>query len=534
MSKHNRTRANSQHKEPEKKASPRTIQWRVAVPLLMFLAVWCWASWWMGDVWRVARERSFFAPDLTLMGFLWQQSHGSLWLIGRAWLTLFRWPWLGGCVVALVLALGSWLVGYCLRLGPRWRWLQYLPAGVWMLWVSWIGLELYYQHESGRALGILFLAFLVVAVDGFVISTFSRKPLPAIIRMPKDESLAQNLSQVALVLALVVGTAAIGAWRHPYLRPLTRMEVQLLQKDYQGAVQTAQEHATLSYRPLAAYYAIALVHTGRLTEDLFQIRMDYDSLKVNNRSGFPDNGNKYYLADCNYHAGLFRAAGHNAMEDLTMNGPTLYSLKHLTRLALLDGDWALARKYLFILQKEPFEKAWTEPYEAMVGNDEAVAADPEFALLRLTEPLHDSFESQYEQPCFLGYTATLMEGRSMEALTQSLMANLYSKRMPDFLMRCQPLAGQVPPTLIGQGLTTQIKKNPAIQQAFPSLEMDMRRYATFLQAVSPYIKDRPAHARQLFDQFQGYYPYYYFFGNLKATRKKEDNKAQETSNAGVN
>ena len=170
----------------------------------------------------------------------------------------------------------------------------------------------------------------------------------------------------------------------------------------------------------------------------------------------------------------------------------------------------------------------------MVGNDEAVAADPEFALLRLTEPLHDSFESQYEQPCFLGYTATLMEGRSMEALTQSLMANLYSKRMPDFLMRCQPLAGQVPPTLIGQGLTTQIKKNPAIQQAFPSLEMDMRRYATFLQAVSPYIKDRPAHARQLFDQFQGYYPYYYFFGNLKATRKKEDNKAQETSNAGVN
>ena len=242
--------------------------------------------------------------------------------------------------------------------------------------------------------------------------------------MPKDESLAQNLSQVALVLALVVGTAAIGAWRHPYLCPLTRMEVQLLQKDYQGAVQTAQEHATLSYRPLAAYYAIALVHTGRLTEDLFQIRMDYDSLKVNNRSGFPDNGNKYYLSDCNYHAGLFRAAGHNAMEDLTMNGPTLYSLKHLTRLALLDGDWALARKYLFILQKEPFEKAWTEPYEAMVGNDEAVAADPEFALLRLTEPLHDSFESQYEQPCFLGYTATLMEGRSMEALTQSLMANL--------------------------------------------------------------------------------------------------------------
>mgnify|MGYP007070245860 CR=1 FL=1 len=55
MSKHNRTKAKSHPKEQEKQASPRTIQWRVAVPLLFFLLAWAWASWWMGDVWHVAR-----------------------------------------------------------------------------------------------------------------------------------------------------------------------------------------------------------------------------------------------------------------------------------------------------------------------------------------------------------------------------------------------------------------------------------------------------------------------------------------------
>ena len=87
-----------------------------------FLLVWLWAAWWMGDVFRIAYERSFFAPDSTLMHWLWQQSYGSLWILGRALLTLYHWPWVGGLLVAVLLTVGSWLVGYCLRLPRRWRW----------------------------------------------------------------------------------------------------------------------------------------------------------------------------------------------------------------------------------------------------------------------------------------------------------------------------------------------------------------------------------------------------------------------------
>ena len=92
------------------------------VSCAFFLLSWAWSSWWMGDVLRIAYERSYFAADATLMYWLWQQPFGSLWIVGRALLTLYHWPLLGGLLVAVLLACGSWLVGYCLRLPRRWRW----------------------------------------------------------------------------------------------------------------------------------------------------------------------------------------------------------------------------------------------------------------------------------------------------------------------------------------------------------------------------------------------------------------------------
>ena len=479
----------------------------------------------MGDVFRIAREYSFFAADATLLHGVWQQSFGSLWIVGRALLTLYRWPLVGGLLVAALLTASTWLTGYCFRLRPdsNWSILEYIPAIGWMTWVAWQGFNVYYQAEPGRVLGVLFLGVLVMAVAAFFIWTFKKKTSHKGIQS----------RWLLLPLLFILLPALVTHFRHPYVRPVTRMEVQLMHEDWGGMVATAHDHATLSYRPLAAYYAIALVHTGRLTDQLFDIRLDYDSLYIQSWSGQPDIGTNYYLIDCNYHAGLFRAAAHKAMEALTMDGPSLMTLKHLTRLALLDDDWALARKYLHILSCHPFEGDFVARYTAMLDNKDAVEADLVFTRLRRTEPVHDSFESFYQQPTFLGYTAVMTEGRTQDALMQSLMANLYSKRMPDFLMRCEALVGYTPPRTIAEGLVTQAIKTPAILKAFPQLQMNVQVYQGFLRAVQPYMKERERGGRELFDQYRGYYPYYYFFGNLKATRKSDD-KEHGNSKAGVN
>ncbi len=530
-----------------------------AVLLACAAIVWLWASWWMGDVWRVAREHSYFAVDTTLMHFLWQQPFGIVWIAGRAMLTLFRWPLLGGAAVAMLLTLCSELTAYCLRLRPRWHAAAWLVAAAWMLWVSLMGLHLYFYAEPGRPLGVLLLATLVAAVDACVIWSFRSSRRKAACRMEPRRQAVHSLAAGAkgkaaatnniwcraraiapqLCTVLIVATGAVAAGlvtynRYPYLRPLATMQCQLMQADYDGMARTARANATLSYRPLAAYYAIALRHTGHLTDALFDIRLDFDSLLVRNRSGEGDTGSKLYEMDADYHAGLFLPATRVAMEELTMDGPSLHALKMLARTALLRGEWHLADKYLTVISRHPFEDSFTRRYRPMVGRADLVAADPEFARLRLTEPVADSFESSYEEPVFLGYTATLTAARSREALELSLMANLYSKRMPDFLARCQPLAGTTPPLTIAQGLATQSLKQPAVVQAFPSVGMHVQTYRQWLRAVAPYMSDRAGHARELFTSNAGYYPYYYFFGNLKATRRRTSGDTDASVSAGVN
>ena len=549
-------RVNSERHTPPSGEPRRPWHTLLTLPLFMALA-WAWAAWWMGDIFRVAREQSFFAADATLMHFLLQQHLGWLWTAGRALLTLYRWPALGGFVVALMLTATTWSMSTLLAAKPQGKassptsyilhLTSLLPACAWMTWTAWTGLNLFYQAEPGRTPALLIAITLITSAAAIAAKALRRSPAAlagssasvayvAVSQRPTPARLQRLAPWLATATATILCFAIPAATthlRHPYARPLTRMQVQMLASDWEGMAATARDNATLSYRPIAAYYAIALIHTGHLTDALFDIRLDYDSLRITDYGGKPTLATTYYLADCNYNAGLFRTATHNAMEHLTMNGPTLHALKHLTRLALLDNAWPLARKYLHIIGKTPFESDFVERYSAMVGSEEAVAADPDFALLRRTEPVADSFESQHQEPTFLGYTATLLAGRTQEALMQSIMANLYSKRMPDFIMRTQPLVGSTPPRTIAEGLVTQSPKNPDILRAFPQLQMDAQRYRGFVQSVQTELKDRPAHARRLFDTYRGYYPYYYFFGNLKATRKP-DSTQHASSSAGVN
>ena len=335
------------------------------------------------------------------------------------------------------------------------------------------------------------------------------------------------------LLLLFLAPCLLLQHRHPYLRQLTHMQVQLIHEDYEGMSETAHEHPERSYRPLAAYYAIALARTGHLTDQLFDIRLEFDTLHIHGYGGHPDQGLNYYSIDCNYQSGLVRPAMHRAMEELTMDGPSLFTLKHLTRMALIENDWPLARKYLHILNKVPFEGDFLKRYEPMVDHPERVCADPEMASIMKTFPIEDAFENQFERPAFLGYFAVIGVGKNIETLNQSIMANLYSKRMPDFLIRCEMYVGSTPPRSIAEGLVTQVPKNSAILQAFPQLQMDAQRYSNFIRIAAPYMKERERGGEELFDQYRGYYPYYYFFGNLRSTRKADDKKS-ESSKSGVN
>lgn len=508
------------------------------IPIVAFLLLWAWIAVWQGDVFRLVRENSFFAFDSTLMDFEIGKPYGILWAIGRALLSTFRYPWLGGLILAAMLTACCWLLGYAMRLTPRWRWVQYLPLGLYTGIFTFQGISNWYEAESGQVMGIPFCILLILCVWGMIIRSFSRKPTPAFLVTPKDETPRQNRLQLYALLATLTLPMVYGHYERAYVRPIAQMQVGVYEQDWQHVIEVAHENDDLSYRPLAAMYAIALVQTGQIGDKMFDIRLDYDSLYAigytkPKHAGVQPTG--LYQMECDYHAGLVQAAYHHAMESMAMEGPTIRNLKTLCKSSLLRSEWEVADKYLSILDKVPFEGGFVEKYRPMCGDTALINADPEMKMVRMLEPLHDAFENNFIQPVFLGYNAALMEGRSVNALWNSLMVNIYTKTMPGFLFRSQPLAGTTPPTSINEALTLMSNKEPKLKSLFPCIGMNEARLASFVNETRQYMsspEERAKHARELFPKYKGYYPYYYFFGNLKATKKHSETKS--SSNSGVN
>ena len=526
-----RTNVRPSGPEPEAGKARRLVLLPV-VPL-MFLAVWLWAALYFGHVFHICREYSFWVPNPDQMNFVLSRSFGSLWYVGRMLLQLFRYPWLGGLLMAFLLAMGSWLLGYALRLKPAWRWIQYVPALAYMAVISYHGMDIFFEAETGRILGIPFVIVLILSIWAVIIRSFSRKPAPAIIRIPNDETPRQNYIQIML---LVLGFACVlgyNEWRRAEVGVVCSLMDDQYVQDWENIQKVARANAEMSNRPMAAYYAMALVHTDQVATRLYDIRMDYDTLHVHGMDWHANNASAMYIPEGNYHAGLIETCYHQCMEQMVMTGPTVRLLKLMTKCALMRSEWELAQKYLRILKDVPFEGKFCQTYEPMVGNLELVNADPEMAKIRLTEPIHDSFENQYQQPTFMGYNLALVEGRSMNALYNSLAVCLYTKVMPDFMARLNPIRGTTPPDNFADGILLCRNKQEGIEKGFTGLNLREPRLQAYMKTIQPYLKDRPRYARELFPRFKGYYPYYYFFGNLKATRKSQMG-SNRSSSSGVN
>ena len=513
-------------------APPKRKKRLMPILPIFFLLTWLWAAWYYGSVFYISREYSFWVADTRLMEFILSQPYGVLRYLGRAMLQLYKYPWLGGLLLAMMLTTGSWLTGYCMRLKASWRTIQYLPALIYMAVVTWHGLDIFFEARTGFIFGIPFVALVILCIWAIIIRSFSRKPVPAFIGIPKDETPKQNgiqFAAIALIMAAIIG---FDMWQRPYVRVICRLLEMEYKQDWAGIQKLARANATMSNRPMACSYAISLVQTGQVSERLFEIRMDYDSLHVHGMDWEHNNASALYVPEGNYYGGFIESAQHACMEQMVMTGPTIRLLKLSAKCALMREEWELAEKYLAVLRRVPFEGEFCEKYGKMVRHLDLVNADQEMALIRLTEPLHDSFENQYQQPLFMGYNLLLVEGRSQNALINSLIVCLYTKLMPQFIERLEPLIGTTPPSVIMDGIMLAENKHPGLMQNFTGLNFRQPQLQAFLQNIQPYIKDRPAHAYELFPKYKGYYPYYYFFGNLKATKKGYTSLS--SSNSGVN
>lgn len=502
------------------------------IHLAFFLTTWLLLSWYYGEVMYIAQQNSFFSSESITMEFITgHRPYGYLWWMGRAMLQLFHHPWLGGGITALMLTLISGMTAYVFRLKGKFYLLQFIPAWAWLIYSFYKGYDLYYQAETGQILGVPICIFIILLLQAGFIRTFSKKKVASVFlekQAPSKQWFLEMAAVLLVPLALITGNETVRA----YVRPTAHMQCALQKQDWQEMIETAKE-CNVSARPIAAYYAIALMQTGNITESLFDIEYNYEDIQLHDRNGEKEYGAGYYEADANLHSGLILTAYKNAMERLTMEGPTILSLKLLAETALLNGEKELCDKYLHLLKTVPFEKEFVEYISFMNDNPEAITQDSRFANILQVRPVDDSFETTYRKPLFLGYNVSLLKGRSMNALQASLAACLYSKQMGDFLVHTEPLVNATLPRTIEDALVMESYKNNEINKVFRISDLTRSRYEMFMNAAAPYRHDREKGAQALKEQFLGYFPYYYHFGNINAEGSPEDSNKKE-QHTGVN
>lgn len=510
--------------------------------LLSFLCLWGFCTFTYGEVFTRCVQESFISSDAELMKHLTDQEYGTLYLFGRYLLLAFHNPWTGGLLFSLMLTAAVRLLDAAFRLP---RWLRgasaLLPFGLLAYFVH-QGISLYYKNEPSlfvlQATGLFAAAALLALAARF---------LPR-----KAEATAAARWQRWPIGTLVVLAGFLPL--HFYARHCgentfltAKMQNRILDNDTFSLVEDGLQ-AKQPTRAVAAYYAIGLLQTNQMLERLFDISFHFPEVKLKQLDGTNEYG--IFNADCNFFCGLVNSSYHAAMDQLVMNGPRLYYLKRMALCALLNGEKALAEKYLTVISQVPLEKDFVETYRPMADNPELLAEHPVFGKVLALKPIEQRFEQNYRTPTFLGYSIGMMQGSNL-ALDPSIAACLYSKDLPNLALRAaqyKRIHGNLPLSVM-EALTIHGRKHPDLYQYFPELDERNQRFMNpaiasinnFYLAIQNYFQSKYNNApdwrqkmsaalkegiddelrAQLAPEWVGHYVYYYYCENVKPRQQEK-------------
>ena len=499
--------------------------------IVTFALLWFFCSSYYSDVFYMANQYSYFAFDATLMHFLLQQPMGWLMAAGRMLLTTFHYPALGGALLALMLTLSGRLLVYILRLPPRARWTGNLVAFAPVAYFMYLNYNLYYQSEPSIVFTLPLVMLVVLAVVALAIRLITGQHLKCSLRGSDDDTPAGRALGLVAALVLTIGLFGYAqAVPQQNTRLVCTMQRMLEQRNWEGMRRCGLE-ARQPDRGVAAYYALGLMQLDRLPDDLFAIHFHYPKVSIDNRAGEHLDGAELYTGDLNFYSGLINPAYQEAMTSFVGDGPSVITIKQMALCAVLNGEKPLAERYFHMLRQQPFEGAFIEKYEPLMQHPEKLADYPELKLAYDLRPTKDSFEQFYKQPLFLGYYTEINAARVLQALRLSYAACLYAKALPQLAQRVAFMRGQQLPQPVEDALAIMALQHPEVQKLHPISQFTQMRLQEFLARVAQLgVEDRKKTGEALRDEYENYYPFYYFFENLP----EDAPKASTNQKGGVN
>lgn len=500
-------------------ANGRFFSLRLHLPLwiMLFVVLWAFLYFFYGDMMLVAEQRGFFSTSALAMQYYSCQPLGWLYVTGRFLLLSCKWPLAGTLLIALMLSAAAWLLDEALRLKGLWHALPLTLPFVYVFYLFYKGLNLVYLREVSWVMSIPLLVFAVCLLLAIIMRVVKKNKIRAPWRLVP---LKNNVEVWGLLLWLIVlfCGSIVGAMTYAYNDRLTAaMEVKMFHEDWDGMIRLANKapHPT---RTVAGLRALALNQNGQINSELFNYHYQYPNAHLKRINGDFDGGLDFIVIDCNFSAGLTRAAYHEAMEQNVLEGPSVYRLKRMAQCAIINKENALARKYLDILKTVPFENEFVSKYEPMLDDYNLVLQDPWMTSALELEPLYDTFEQNYREPLFLGYNLARTEGHSVRGLYNSLLAALYTKDMKAFGARIPSLIQSkiMVPQVFEEALVVENIKNLAALQGANISPYVLQTMKNFLgEAFAGPAKDlTPKQKAKRYKQYMGTYEYYYYFQNI--------------------
>lgn len=146
----------------------------------------------------------------------------------------------------------------------------------------------------------------------------------------------------------------------------------------------------------------ALYHKGTLLDEMFSYPQPWGSrglvLNFTGKLGLPnaedDTGMAMYNSDLFYEMGHVNAALRHAYNHICLAGPTYENMKRMAQCSMANGNYAMADKYLNVLEKTFFHRDFARRYKAIIAD--ADAAEREFGDLRACLPDVDGY--MFEDP----------------------------------------------------------------------------------------------------------------------------------------
>lgn len=265
---------------------------------------------------------------------------------------------------------------------------------------------------------------------------------------------------------------------------------------------------------LVMYFTnLALYKTGRMGDQLFHYpQSGIGGLwLVWNADGIT----QFYGSEIYYHLAYMNEAYRWAFEAMVAKGPNPRSLKRLAITSIINGDLAIAEKYLNVLDQSLFYRRWALHYLSYINNPKSINEDKEINEKRHFEIQKDFISSMYDYDIRL---PQLLESHpdnrmAFEYLMSSMLLEKNLRVFAANIYRLKELGYNSIPVHYEEALLVYMRyaKMNIIPEGYAIRKATQIHFSEYVNMVSSFGNNRKLAAESMYSKYGNTYWYYLEF-----------------------